>query len=247
MKIIDLSVIIPTLNEQHYIGDLLDSLARQTVQPKEVIIVDAYSEDTTKEEVAKRKSLFPSLSFYQIPKETIAKQRNFGANKSQAAHLLFLDADMQLVQQNTLETLWHHIEKTHPDLAACYIMPLSPHTRDKVLYGIGNAMVSVLKHVKPVATTMSLYVRREVFIALLGFTETIHVGEDFEFVQRATKAKYTFCVFRKPVFYTSIRRFKKEGRIRYITNLLKAGIHIKLKGYHKNPVPYEFGKFTEKV
>ena len=44
---IDLAIIIPTLNEEHFIGYLLDSIIRQNIQPKEIVIVDAYSKDTT--------------------------------------------------------------------------------------------------------------------------------------------------------------------------------------------------------
>src|SRR4051794_40731780 len=103
MQAIDLAVVIPTLNEEQYIGALLDTLASQTVQPKEVVVVDAFSTDRTEQEVKKRFKILPQLRFYQIPKYTVARQRNFGAHKTTAAHLLFLDADMQLPDPETLD------------------------------------------------------------------------------------------------------------------------------------------------
>ncbi len=52
--IIDLAIIIPTLNEEHFIGRLLDSIISQSVMPKELVIVDAYSKDKTIAEIKKR-------------------------------------------------------------------------------------------------------------------------------------------------------------------------------------------------
>ena len=43
-----LSIIVPTLNEERYIGRILRSLKNQTFKDFEVIIVDADSKDKTK-------------------------------------------------------------------------------------------------------------------------------------------------------------------------------------------------------
>src|SRR6478609_8211708 len=106
MKVIDVAIIIPTLNEQDYIGVLLDSLAMQTVKPKEIVIVDASSKDHTASEVKKRMPLFPSLQFFVVPKKTIAWQRNVGVSQTSAPHILFLDADMKLWKKDTLAKIW---------------------------------------------------------------------------------------------------------------------------------------------
>jgi glycosyltransferase involved in cell wall biosynthesis len=171
MRIIDLAVIIPTLNEEYYIGELLDSLAKQNVMPKEVIVVDAESEDKTKEEVKKRIPQFPSLAFYTTPKETVAKQRNIGVSKGSASHVLFLDADMLLLQRDTLQKFWKKITAKKPDVAICYVMPLSDELKDKLLYGTGNVFATVMQPIKPMGTTMNLYVKRSVFNTIQGFDE----------------------------------------------------------------------------
>lgn len=246
-KIVDLAVIIPTLNEQYYIGELLDSLYKQTIQPKEIIVVDAQSTDKTEEQVRKRMENYPSLSFYVIAKKTIAKQRNFGAKKSTAAHLLFLDADMLLLEKDTLKKFWTKIQTNQPDVATCYVMPLSDEMIDKFLYGTGNVIYSVMRPIKPMGTTMNLYVKRSVFFALDGFSEKVRVAEDFEFVSRVAKAAYSFHVYMRPIFNTSIRRLKYEGRAKFIAKLLRSIIYIQRYGHAKNPIPYDFGQFHEKV
>ena len=41
------SVVIPTFNEERYLGGLLSDIRRQTQRPDEVIVVDAGSSDAT--------------------------------------------------------------------------------------------------------------------------------------------------------------------------------------------------------
>ena len=247
MKIIDLVIVIPTLNEQHYIGELLDSLGKQTILPAEIMVVDACSKDKTKEEVMKRKTLFPSLSFESIPKKTIAMQRNFGASKTKAPHILFLDADMVFAKKDTMQRLWQHVQKKQPDVATCYVMPLSGERTDKLMYGTGNILTTVMRSIKPLGTTMNLYVKREVFEALGGFDQDVRVGEDFEFLSRAAKQDFSFNVFMRPILYTSVRRLEYEGRIRFVGKLLKSIFYAKRFGHSKNPITYKFGHFSKKV
>lgn len=42
-----LTVIIPTLNEEHHVGALLSDVAAQTRKPDEALVVDAGSKDAT--------------------------------------------------------------------------------------------------------------------------------------------------------------------------------------------------------
>src|SRR6476659_2031064 len=102
MNYLDLAIVIPTLNEEHYIGILLDSIASQTVLPKEIVVVDAESKDKTIEEIKRRQSPstdaqdikhLPQLKYFQIPKYTISRQRNLGVKKTSSEFILFLDAD----------------------------------------------------------------------------------------------------------------------------------------------------------
>ena len=60
------SVVITTKNESSSIGALIHSLGAQTLLPKEVIIVDAYSDDDTVEKIKKnQKSLNQRILAHQ--------------------------------------------------------------------------------------------------------------------------------------------------------------------------------------
>lgn len=52
-----ISVVVPTLNAEHEINGLLDTLERQSIQPIEILIVDSASEDKTIELVRKHKGV----------------------------------------------------------------------------------------------------------------------------------------------------------------------------------------------
>lgn len=85
-----LSIIIPTLNEEKHLGNLLQSIASQSCEGKiEIIVGDAGSTDKTK--------LIAKKFGCKITKGGLpAKGRNEGAKLATGNLLLFVDADMTL-------------------------------------------------------------------------------------------------------------------------------------------------------
>lgn len=242
--VVDLAIVIPTLNEEKYIGYLLESIARQTVQPKEVVVVDAFSPDKTELEVKRWVKKIPQLKFYQIPKDTISKQRNFGVKKSKASRILFLDADTALIDDDTLEKYVAEVEKKKASIAVAENYPLSEHWKDKAYFEGANLATKVGKHIWPMAVGINLFCNRDVFEKLKGFDEKIKVGEDIEMVQRFAKKGFVYEVLKDPKIHTSVRRLRKEGRIRFVFMMINSFFAAYIFGYKKNPVvkEYEFGK-----
>ncbi len=244
MKTVDLAIIIPTLNEEKFIGKLLDSIADQTWLPKEIVVIDAFSTDKTEEEVKKRQKQLPQLRFYQIPKYSIGRQRNYGVKKTKSSRILFLDADTALVAKDTLEKYIKETERKNAKLAVADNYPLSDHWKDKAYFASANLSTRVGKFVWPVAVGINLFCTRSVFEGLGGFNERIKVGEDIELVERFAKHGVTYEVLEDPEIYTSVRRLRKEGRIRFVLMMINSFIFNHVYGYRKNPMSkdYEFGK-----
>lgn len=242
---VPISIIIPTLNEEKYIGKLLDSLAFQTLKPNQIIIVDAYSQDKTKQIVLSFKKKLPQLKFYQIPKYTIARQRNFGANKTKSKHILFLDADVVLKDLYTLEAYLKEIEQKKPDLAVCFNHPLSDYWKNKFFFAITNSVIILSKNHWPVASAINMYIKRSTFNRIKGFDEELRISEDVEIIHRAIKAKGRFEILKNPKIYTSTRRMDEEGRTSYILKLLRSHFYVMRHGFRGNPIEYEFGKHTK--
>lgn len=240
-RVIDLSIVIPTLNEEKFIGPLLDSIAAQTVAPKEIVVVDAYSKDQTRAEIKKRQKSLP-LEFFQIPKDTISRQRNFGAHKTSSENILFLDADVELLENNLLQKYYQEIQETKPDIAVAEIMPLSNYWKNKVFFGVMNLTIKMLKSVWPIAPAINIYVSRTIFDKVGGFDEKIRIGEDAELIQRIVKAHGKFVILKRTKIHTSTRRFDKEGRRKFSLKMVKSFYYVNTKGFRNNPIEYELGK-----
>lgn len=99
-----ISIIIPTVNEEKVIETLLKSIKNQSYNKFEIIIVDKNSTDKTKQICQK----YTKLIFNKGPERSA--QRNFGVSKSKGRYVLILDADMSL-QKNVLKECIEIIER----------------------------------------------------------------------------------------------------------------------------------------
>jgi glycosyltransferase involved in cell wall biosynthesis len=246
-RLIDLAIVIPTLNEEKYIGGLLESIARQTIHPQEIVVVDAFSKDNTETEVKKWFKKIPQLKFYQIPKDTISKQRNFGVKKTKASRILFLDADTALIDDDTLEKYIDEVEKKKAQIAVAGNYPLSKHWKDKAYFDAANLTTKMSKHIWPMAVGINLFCNRNIFEKLGGFDEKVRVGEDVELVQRFAKKGFRYEVLEEPKIHTSVRRLRKEGRIRFVLMMINSFLAAQIYGHRRNPIvkEYEFGKHSQ--
>jgi glycosyltransferase involved in cell wall biosynthesis len=93
------SVIIPAHNEERWLGDCLDSLARQSHPDFEVIVVDDSSRDRTGEIARAR-----GARVVRVERAGAAGARNAGARLATGEILAFLDAD-ELFDPDFLERL----------------------------------------------------------------------------------------------------------------------------------------------
>ena len=93
----DISIVIPARNEEQNLPTLLQSLSGQTLPPIEILVVDDGSTDDTAE-VARN---FGAKVLELSPLETGWRGKPFalqtGAGKTSGSHLLFVDADVELL------------------------------------------------------------------------------------------------------------------------------------------------------
>ncbi len=97
-KMVKISIIITTKNEETVLGDLFTSFDNQSYRNFEVILVDNYSSDKTVE-IAKKHG---ATVYLKGPERSA--QRNFGVSKAKGDYVLILDADMSLTK-NVLKDL----------------------------------------------------------------------------------------------------------------------------------------------
>lgn len=96
-----ISIIIPAYNAEETLAATVQSCLHQSLQPREIIVIDNGSQDAT----AKIATSFSNqIQYFFTKNEGVSRARNIGAERATGEWLLFLDADDQLLP-HALETL----------------------------------------------------------------------------------------------------------------------------------------------
>ena len=172
-----ISIIIPALNEEAFIGRTLEQLkvaVNRWGGVAEVIVVDNDSSDRT--------SLIASEFGARVIHEAqrnISKARNRGAMEATGAVVFFLDADT-LLPEETLEKVAEVIGESDIEGGAIDLL----HEPAGLLLGIYFSFWRVFGRWFGMAQGAAQFYRREEFLKAGGFDETIFMGEDVECFQR---------------------------------------------------------------
>lgn len=191
-----ISVIVPVLNEEKSIAATLQALAH--LQPHETIVVDGGSQDRTAEIAAE-------CGVKVIPSERgRARQMNRGARQASGEVLLFLHADTRLPPT------------AFSDIAGAMGDPRYVGGRFDVeldgkhwLLPLVGRLISYRSRLSKVATgDQALFVRRAVFQRMGGFAD-IPLMEDIAFCRRLKGLGELACLRSRVV--TSARRWEVDG------------------------------------
>lgn len=168
-----ISVVVPTLNEEDYLRETLESVRAQDVE-HELIVIDGGSDDDTveiaEEYADKTEVIGPGVS----------RGRNRGAEIAEGDILLFLDADTRLVPGSLEEVA--RIFREHDDVIGVSADVSSDGSLPARMVYKKVSLISLLTSVMgvPLFHGMCMAWRREPFEKVGGFNEEIDVGEDVE-------------------------------------------------------------------
>lgn len=224
-----ISIVIPTYNEEKHLPRLLKSLKEQTVQPSEIIVSDAYSRDKTAT-IVKKYGYTLALSKKKSP----ASQRNYGAKLAKNDLLLFLDADVILPPTFIEETLVE-LKHRHLDIASCFVEPLSARRRDVVLHSLVNMYFVLTQRFFLHAPGSCIFVSKAIHKQISGFDESLFLGEDHDYVQRARRLG-KFSYLRGQKIPVSVRRLEREGRWMITGKYVTSEFHLFFLGKIRKPI-----------
>jgi glycosyltransferase involved in cell wall biosynthesis len=211
-----LSIVIPALNEEYFLPNLLASLANQTRREFEVIVVDGLSSDRTVEVAHSFGSMLPKLEVLVSNKASLPLQRNLGAKASTGDWLIFIDAD-SIVLPYFAERIERFIEEQNPTLFTTWFRPDSEVSGDALFTLIANLFVEgSIVFRRPIAPGPLAGIRRDVFDLVGGYNESLTFGEDFEFTQRITARGISLQILRETLYVYSLRRIRRDGKMRFI-------------------------------
>ncbi len=147
-----ISALVPTRNRSEPFRRMLESLAQQSAQPLEMIVVDGSNNDSTKEICASYiPGLITKIHYYRAIKLGAAIQRNQAINYATQNSILLLDDDI-LFESECVARLWNYLQS-------------DPHI------GGVNAMITNQKYLPPGRTSQLL------FQFLHGRHETSYAGK----------------------------------------------------------------------
>jgi len=211
----DVSIIVPTWNEEKYLTKCLDSLVNQSWNGSfEIIVVDGGSTDRTvrvAEKYADKVFIEPTLR--------VGAARNLGARNARGSILAFIDADT-IANEHWLEAITHGFNGE--SMAVGLTGPTLPYDGqlyDIITYRLWTIYLQrILLHFEmPHVIGFNCAYRRSPFLQVGGFDEENVMSEDIKLahkIRRYGKIKFD----RHMSALTSARRFKKYGRT-YIAGL----------------------------
>ena len=179
-----LSIVIPAFNEAAYLGATLASINRaQTfLQPEknieaEVIVVDNESNDSTADVARANGATVTTESEHNV-----AQVRNSGAQVSHGDVIVFVDADTVVPA-----SLLSRIAETMSD-ATCFGGAVDTDYRPrKLMVRIYLKCWRIIGRLMGMAQGATQFCRRDVFLALNGYEETLFMAEDVDFYWRLKK------------------------------------------------------------
>src|ERR1043166_8445137 len=111
-----ISVVVPIYNVEEYLEPCLESIARQTVQDLEVIMIDDGSTDRSGEIAAAFAERDPRFKLVTKENGGLSSARNAGAEHATGEFLAFLDSD-DLLPLGAYELLVTPLQETGSDFA----------------------------------------------------------------------------------------------------------------------------------
>ncbi len=182
----DISVIIPTHNRCELLKRAINSVLDQTINVKEIIIVDNGSTDNTYEIIS---SLFPEIKYIYEKKKGVSIARNVGIRNCQSKWIAFLDSDDAWEPQKLEKQLFftHNVNKNYRLIHS-----------NEVWYKNNKIHNQLKKHQKSggdifqkslelcCISPSSAFIKKEIFDDYGFFDEGLEVCEDYDMWIRIT-------------------------------------------------------------
>jgi len=213
----EFSIIVPAYNEEAELPRALDALRaaiESTGRAGELVVVDNNSTDATA-----RIAREAGARVVFEPKNQISRARNAGARATQAPYLIFVDADT-VIEPELLEAALANLDSggcCGGGALVAFDAPLSRTAR------LGVKLWNRLATRRRLAAGAFVYVTREAFEGVGGFSERVYAGEEL-FFSRAMrrwgrKRGQEFRIIPEPRIVTSSRKLRDCSPARLLLQL----------------------------
>ena len=204
-----LTIVIPTYNEEKYIAETLYAISTQfNIKGVKIIIADAQSTDNTRT-LAKNTAKVLGLSVKIIDGGLPAVGRNNGAKLAKTPYILFLDADITFTNNKVIsDSLDSIISGKYEMLSTTPVYKGEFDIRASIMFGLNKYTTWFLSKTEPFAIGGFTMVNRQLFTALGGYDEQATQSEDWLLSKRILPHNFKLI----PGLMTQDnRRFKRYG------------------------------------
>ncbi len=224
------SIVIPTLNEEKLLPQLLDKLNDKKLREKydyEIIISDGGSTDKTL--TIAEKSVDKVIKKPVSEKQNISMGRNIGAKNAEGEFLIFFNGD---IYPENLEQIFTKIETE--DITSNFaaissfvkVFPDEEKFVDKVFSTFYNYYFWLLNIIGLGMGRGECHIlSKKIFEEFNGYKENLAAGEDFDLYKRIRK-KYKIFTAKDIIIYESPRRYREMGHFKILLTWLVNSIYI---------------------
>lgn len=232
------SIIVPVYNREAEVADLLASLAKQTDQGFETVIVEDGSTEPCRD-VCRRYSGTIDLQYYHKDNEGRSIARNYGMERAGGDYFVFVDSDC-ILPPDYIEALRAALQADYCD---CFGGPDAAHSSfSDIQKAINYSMTSLLttggirggkvQLEKFVPRTFNMGFSRRVYKKVGGFREMF--SEDIDMSTRIRLAGFSITLYRKVrVFHKRRIDFKKFWRQVHVFGMSRITLQLLYPGSMK--------------
>lgn len=177
-----ISIVIPVFNEERYLSSCLDSLCKLDYpnEKLEIILVDNGSTDGTLA-IANQYD----IGIFLHPDVNVGAVRNYGVVKASGELIVFIDSDC-VVETDWLQRGLTSMNEQYGAVGGLYLLREQPAWIER--YWILQSARNFAYQTSFVGGC--IFIRREAFEAVEGFSEVMSAGEDTDLTQRLRDAGY---------------------------------------------------------
>jgi glycosyltransferase involved in cell wall biosynthesis len=207
-----LTIVIPCKNESKTIDKTLTLLNfQEDIEKVEVIIADSSDDGTTYQLEVRNKDRF---NLKIINGGLPSKARNNGANQAKTPYILFMDADMFILDPKLLKESINQMIENKYDLLTTKVR--TTNGKYNYVFRTFDLIQKISKRISPFCLGGFMLLRADTFKKLGGFDEEAKVAEDYLLSKQIESNK--FKILNKTIF-TLPRRFDDKGIV-YMTKLM---------------------------
>lgn len=234
------SIIIPTYNRAHLIGETLDSIIAQTYSNWECIVVDDGSTDTTTE-ILKEYLKKDSRIFYdKRPKDRLPggnAARNYGFEISKGEYVNWFDDD-DTMSINFISDKLDNNASYDIIISGGYLCDSNLNViKEMKILETSDVFFDYIKWIDLQLITNSVMFKREFLLTKDLFNKNIIKGQEVEFFSRIfylERSNKNFIIVKKSLFYHRNHLERKTSRDQnYLSAHQKSTLYIYIENYKR--------------